>query len=183
LPRPARRSSTSASPLPPNPAGVGEPDAELLDTPGYVAPERITDDAVTPASDVYSLGVLLYKLLTGRLPWTAAGPTDLIDTQLHTEPACCRLSPGVPLEITELCQRCLRKDPASRPTAADVAAMLTAAAATPAAEAAAGTPAPPTTGAGDPSARRAASASPRRRRTRLVVGLLGAMSAAILGWC
>src|SRR5918998_3237815 len=45
-------------------AGPGRPDDELLGTPAYLAPERLLSDVIEPASDVYALGVLLYRLLT-----------------------------------------------------------------------------------------------------------------------
>src|SRR5690606_25522399 len=45
------------------------PEGTLLGTPGYVAPERINGGQVSPATDVYSVGLLLYRMLTGRLPW------------------------------------------------------------------------------------------------------------------
>jgi eukaryotic-like serine/threonine-protein kinase len=161
-------------------SGGMELDEELLGTPDYVAPERITGDVVTPASDVYSLGVLLYKLLTGHLPWAADGATDLIDAHLYTEPAPLPAIPGVPGEVVELCRRCLRKDPAGRPTAAEVAAALTEAAAAPAADA---VPAAAAPGTGAGSARsRAALVTSTRRRSRLVVGLFGATAAAVLAW-
>jgi hypothetical protein len=161
-----------------DPGGAADLDGELLGTPDYVAPERITDDAVTPASDVYSLGVLLFKLLTGHLPWAADGATDLIDAHLYSEPAPLPAIAGVPNDVIELCRRCLSKDPTGRPTAAEVAAALTAATAAPAAEDVVAVA--PAAGIG-PAAARSAAASPQRR-TGLVVGLLGGAAAAILAW-
>ncbi|WP_426504911.1 serine/threonine-protein kinase [Dactylosporangium sp. McL0621] len=110
------------------PAGAAESDDELFGTPDYLAPERLTDDAVTPASDVYSLGVLLYRLLAGHRPWPASGAADLLVAHLETDPAPLPDRPGVAPEVAELCRRCLAKDPAARPTAGEVATALAAAA-------------------------------------------------------
>ncbi|MFF5232667.1 serine/threonine-protein kinase [Dactylosporangium sp. NPDC000521] len=172
--------------------GAAEED-DLLGTPEYLAPERMTEDAVTPASDVYSLGVLLYRLLAGHLPWTASGSAGLLQAHLSTPPAALPALPGVPAELAQLCERCLAKDPADRPTAAEVAAILAAAAV----PVPAGTPGGPDPGA-DGAAAAVAAPVPvaavtsvaavdgpgvaGRRRTRLAAGLAGATAAGLLVW-
>ncbi|MDG4829687.1 protein kinase [Solwaraspora sp. WMMD1047] len=112
----------AAAVRPGGPRGV---DAELLGTPAYVAPERVTDDSVEPASDVYAAGVLLYRLLAGRAPWSADTATQMLMAHVYVEPAPLPPLPDVPAEIIELCKRCLRKEPAHRPTAREMAAILT----------------------------------------------------------
>ncbi|WP_422769760.1 protein kinase domain-containing protein [Plantactinospora sp. WMMC1484] len=110
-------------------AAVGRDDAdewgdELLGTPGYLAPERISGGAVVPASDVYGVGVLLYRLLAGRAPWSAETATQMLRAHVYVEPAPLPPLPGVPATVTELCQRCLEKEPERRPAAREVAAVL-----------------------------------------------------------
>ena len=105
-------------------AGPAEPEDELLGTPAYLAPERVTGGAVEPASDVYALGVLLYRLLAGESPWTVDNTTQMLTAHVYVEPAPLRPSPEVPPAITALVNRCLRKDPAERPSAADAARIL-----------------------------------------------------------
>ncbi|MET7400502.1 serine/threonine-protein kinase [Dactylosporangium sp. NPDC005572] len=109
------------------PAGAGE--ERVLGTPAYVAPERIMGGAVTPASDVYALGVVLYKLLAGVLPWPGETTTGVVRDHVHTPPSPLPDQPGVPKPIAALCMSCLAKDPANRPPARFVADTLARAAA------------------------------------------------------
>lgn len=109
---------------------VGERDAEidgcLLGTPAYLAPERMDGQPVAPATDVYALGLLLYRALTGRLPWQIETTTQMLRAHRYAEPP--PLSPvdGLPEHIAALSRRCLAKDPADRPTSGQVAAELSA---------------------------------------------------------
>jgi serine/threonine-protein kinase len=109
---------------------VGEPDVdergELLGTPAYLAPERLTGGAVSPASDVYGLGLLLYRSLTGRLPWQAETTTQMLEAHLHSDPGPLPPVDGLPPEVAALCERCLAKRPADRPTSEQVARELAA---------------------------------------------------------
>ncbi|GAB1694166.1 serine/threonine-protein kinase [Krasilnikovia sp. M28-CT-15] len=105
-------------------AGPGEPESELLGTPAYLAPERLTGDSVEPASDVYALGVLLYRLLAGDSPWRVESTTQLLSAHIYLEPSPLPELPRVPAFVVDLVNRCLRKDPTERPTAADAAAIL-----------------------------------------------------------
>ncbi|MEV8505725.1 serine/threonine-protein kinase [Actinoplanes sp. NPDC051475] len=105
-------------------AGPAEPEEELLGTPAYLAPERLTGDAVEPASDVYALGVLLYRLLAGESPWTADTTTQMLTAHVTLEPVPLPPLPGVDPAIAGLVDRCLRKDPLERPSAAEVARTL-----------------------------------------------------------
>jgi eukaryotic-like serine/threonine-protein kinase len=102
-------------------------DGRLLGTPAYLAPERIDEGQVTPASDVYALGLLLYRALTGRLPWNAPTTIEMLRAHLYAEPLPMSPVPGLPDDVAELYERCLAKDPTARPTSAEVAATLAAA--------------------------------------------------------
>jgi eukaryotic-like serine/threonine-protein kinase len=100
----------------------------VLGTPAYLAPERLLGSAVTPASDVYALGLLLYRTLTGRLPWLADTVTQMINAHRYVEPAALPPIPDLPAEIGQLCDHCLAKSADDRPSAAEAAATLAAAA-------------------------------------------------------
>jgi serine/threonine-protein kinase len=98
------------------------PDGSLLGTPAYLAPERLAGGQVLPATDVYALGLLLYRMLTGRLPWPAANTTEALRAHLYADPE--PLPAGLPAEVTDLCLRCLAKRPSDRPLASEVATRL-----------------------------------------------------------
>ncbi|MEU8407054.1 serine/threonine-protein kinase [Micromonospora sp. NPDC048842] len=120
-------------------AGASEIDFEgrLLGTPAYLAPERLQAGEVLPASDVYALGLLLYRVLTGRLPWPAEAQTGMLRAHTHVEPDPLPPIDRVPPEVHRLYRWCLAGDPADRPSAADAARILLAAASGTAPEAAA----------------------------------------------
>jgi len=109
-------------------ATVGEaevgPGGFLLGTPAYLAPERLDGGSVQPATDVYALGLLLYKALTGRLPWQGTTTAQMLAAHRYVEPAPLPPVPGLPPQVAELCRRCLAKRPGDRPTSAEVAAVL-----------------------------------------------------------
>ncbi|WP_307797894.1 serine/threonine-protein kinase [Actinoplanes flavus] len=105
-------------------AGPASPEDALLGTPAYLAPERLTGGAIEPASDVYALGVLLYRLLTGGAPWTVETTTQMLEAHVYQEPLPLPDLPGVPPEIVDLVGRCLAKEPWMRPAAAEVAGVL-----------------------------------------------------------
>ncbi|MFI6232201.1 serine/threonine-protein kinase [Micromonospora sp. NPDC050784] len=110
-------------------AGAPEIDFEgrLLGTPAYLAPERLQAGEVLPASDVYALGLLLYRVLTGGLPWPAEAQTGMLRAHTHVEPDPLPSIDGVPPEVHRLYRWCLAGDPADRPSAADAARILLAA--------------------------------------------------------
>ena len=106
-----------------------DPDEVVLGTPAYLAPERMVADSVSPATDVFALGVLMYRLLTRDLPWPAETPSETIRAHESVEPVPLPPLTGVPADVHAICRRCLDKDPHLRPSAAEVAVVLAAAAA------------------------------------------------------
>jgi serine/threonine-protein kinase len=108
-------------------ATVGEADrigGEVLGTPAYLAPERLRGGPVRPATDVYALGLLLYLMLAGRLPWDASTTTQMLRAHRYLQPAVLPPVPGLSAELADLCHRCLAKDPADRPSADEAARLL-----------------------------------------------------------
>ncbi|MDG4835498.1 protein kinase [Micromonospora sp. WMMD967] len=107
-------------------AGDSEIDFEgrLLGTPAYLAPERLEAGEVLPACDVYALGLLLHRVLTGRLPWPAEAQSGMLRAHTHVEPAPLPPIDGVPSEVHRLYRWCLARDPADRPPAVEAARIL-----------------------------------------------------------
>ena len=98
----------------------------VVGTPPYMSPEQAAGDPVTPKSDMYSLGLVAYELLTGQLPYSATTAMGWAAAHLRdpVTPVEAR-RPDLAPEIARMVDRCLAKDPALRPTAQDVAhAML-----------------------------------------------------------
>jgi serine/threonine protein kinase len=93
-----------------------------LGTPGYAAPERfISRLAIDPQSDVYSLGVTLYRLLAGRLPFVVGDLAAFAAAHVHRAPADLReYDKTIPCEVAKLTSEMLAKEPLRRPTAEEV---------------------------------------------------------------
>ncbi|PZF86357.1 serine/threonine-protein kinase [Micromonospora deserti] len=107
---------------------IGAPDEDedggSFGTPAYVAPERLDGAPAQPATDVYSLGVLLYEALSGRVPYPADTWEQLSEALAAGRPPTLTGVPDLPPEVARICLRCLARDPAERPTARQVAATL-----------------------------------------------------------
>src|SRR5256885_314652 len=89
----------------------------VLGTPNYSAPEQAAGRTaeVGPASDVYSLGAILYYALTERPPFVAETIEETLQLVLNSEPVPPRsLNPSVPRDLETICLKCLEKDPAAR---------------------------------------------------------------------
>ena len=101
-------------------------DGVLVGTPAYMSPEQIDQRApVGPAADIYSLGVVLYELLTGSCPFQG-NVVSVIGQVLHAEPKpLSELRPDVSAAMSELCSRAMAKDSLQRfPTMKDMALAL-----------------------------------------------------------
>ena len=95
---------------------------EVLGTPSYMAPEQASAEKteVTPSCDVYALGAILYKLLTGRAPFASDDPFKTILQVLQQEPVKPRLlTPSIPAELEIICLKCLEKPVARRYSSAE----------------------------------------------------------------
>ncbi|RLK25045.1 serine/threonine-protein kinase [Micromonospora sp. M71_S20] len=101
---------------------AGQTGELLMGTPAYFAPERMRPGPPNPASDVYALGALLYRTLTGRAPLPVQTWEDALEVHAGHPPVPPPRVPGLPPDIAELTLACLATDPARRPSAAQLAA-------------------------------------------------------------
>ncbi|MEJ7640252.1 MAG: serine/threonine-protein kinase, partial [Singulisphaera sp.] len=87
-----------------------------MGTPEYMSPEQAKDASrVGPASDIYSLGAILYAMLTGRPPHQAASPVETLRLVIEVEPVPPRqVNPTIPRDLETICLKCLQKEPAGR---------------------------------------------------------------------
>jgi WD40 repeat protein/predicted Ser/Thr protein kinase len=101
---------------------------QVLGSPNYMSPEQARGKrgALTRRSDIYSLGAMLYEMLTGRPPFIGESLAEIVPQVLNTEPLAPRtLNPSVPLDLQTVCLKCLEKDPEKRyPTALGLAEEL-----------------------------------------------------------
>jgi hypothetical protein len=89
-------------------------------TPHYFSPEQVAGHTVGPASDVYSIGVLIYEMLTGQPPFAAATDLGVAFKHLREEPLPLRqLNPNVPLPMEQIVRKVMAKEPAARYRTAD----------------------------------------------------------------
>jgi serine/threonine protein kinase len=91
----------------------------ILGTAAYLSPEQALGEDVTAAADIYSLGAVLYELLTGRVPFASTSLAELAQKQRSGEVVPVRdLEPTVPDSLEALVMQCLARDPRFRPSSA-----------------------------------------------------------------
>jgi serine/threonine protein kinase len=87
----------------------------VVGTPVYISPEQAQAQPLTPASDIYALGVVLYELLSGTVPFDASTPLTLLMRHVHEAPPTLRrVRPDLPADVDLVVQQALAKDPNAR---------------------------------------------------------------------
>ncbi len=109
------------------PTGQGTALGTIVGTPAYMSPEQCRGEALTPRSDVYSLGVIAYLMLSGRLPFRG-NTAELLAAHVNEVPPPVRaLRPGLAPDAAEIVMRALSKAPDERPQSAGAFASMFAA--------------------------------------------------------
>ena len=111
--------------FPPSDAAHQTTTGQIIGTPSYMSPEQIRGEPLGPASEIFSLGSVLYEMVTGAKPFT--GPTDVAVTHaiIHKKPVRIRkLSPKTPRQLVRVIMKCLRKKSSRRYATMDELARL-----------------------------------------------------------
>jgi len=100
--------------------------ARVMGTPGHMSPEQVRGQTVDHRTDIFSLGILLYEMATGRQPFRKSTAAETMTAILNEEPTpISELAPRTPAALQSVVRRCLEKDPAQRfPSASDLAFAL-----------------------------------------------------------
>jgi TolB protein len=87
----------------------------LIGTPSYMSPDQVRGEELDGRSDIYSLGIILYEMLTGRRPFEAEEPVAVLHKQVYEEPVLVRKRrPELSKATAELVQKCMRKERGER---------------------------------------------------------------------
>jgi len=98
----------------------GEKVSVVWGSPHYFAPEQARGDRPTPASDVYSIGIVLFEMLTGRLPYVGANQQELALAHIRERvPTVSEFNPSVPQTLSDIVYKVMSKEPAARYRTAD----------------------------------------------------------------
>jgi serine/threonine protein kinase len=89
---------------------------EVMGTPAYMSPEQARGDlkSVDERSDVYSLGAVLYTILTGQAPYAGENAADVVEGVVHREPRPLVADRKIPRRLRDICRKAMRKEPRSR---------------------------------------------------------------------
>jgi eukaryotic-like serine/threonine-protein kinase len=141
----------------------------VMGTAHYMSPEQVRGDHLDARSDIFSLGIVLFEMLTGQVPFHARSSVETMNAILTDDPPDIgTLVPSIPDAVEALVRRCLEKDPAQRfASASDLAFALDSAAKT------------VTSSTPSPVKRRSTATVPRPTRTRAL--FLGAVLLAVIG--
>ena len=101
-----------------------EEGTRIRGTPAYMAPEQIGGHPPTEASDWYSVGVMLYQVLTGQLPFPGNNLSSVINKMRLDPPSPLSLLPETPQDLDEICMALLRRKPEMRPAGAEILGRL-----------------------------------------------------------
>ncbi len=89
----------------------------VLGTPGYMSPEQVKGEVAGPQSDIFSCGVLLYEMLTGKSPFRSSSPTSILYKIVHEEPELPHLlNPEIPAYLEAVIMKACAKNPSDRYT-------------------------------------------------------------------
>ena len=87
----------------------------VIGTPFYMSPEQVKGEPVGPQSDIFSLGVILYQMATGTVPFSGATPFEVMMVRVQRRPKPAKeLTPELPVYLQKIIERCLVVDPALR---------------------------------------------------------------------
>ncbi|MFK7821464.1 MAG: protein kinase [Planctomycetaceae bacterium] len=98
-------------------ASTATSNGTIMGSPSYMPPEQARGEvsSLSPRSDLYSLGAILYEMLTGRPPFVAKKPIETVMQVVNNEPVAPReFQPDVPVDIETICLKAMQKEPSSR---------------------------------------------------------------------
>ncbi len=99
-------------------------DEGLSGTPAYMAPEQALEKECLPAADWYAVGTMIYEVLTGRCPFEGTLLEVLLKKQSEDPPAPCQINKRADELLSDLCMELIQRDPAKRPTGAEILVQL-----------------------------------------------------------